>query len=114
MVSQGKINRAGLLDWLIQRSSAVIVGAYTIFIIIYLLVHQPNLTYLTWHALYARVWVRIFTVITVISVLWHAWIGLWTVFTDYVKPKMVRILLEIIVALLLLSYLFWLLDILWR
>ncbi len=113
MVDQTKHSRSGLFEWLVQRSTAVIVGVYAIFLMVYLLDHVAA-NYSSWHALYANSWMRIFTVIVVLSVIWHAWIGLWTVFTDYVKSKMLRLILEVIVILLLLGYLIWVLDILWR
>ena len=108
-----EVSRAGLFDWIIQRISAILIGAYAIFIFIYLLDH-PSLTYSTWHSLYDNIWMRIATIIVTISILWHAWIGLWTVFTDYVKVKGVRLLLEVLVILALLAYFIWVLEILWR
>lgn len=113
MVSRSKPSCAGFTDWLIQRATAVIIAVYAVVIISYLATGAAT-SYVSWHALFSQVWMRIFTVIVLASVLWHAWIGLWTVFTDYVKPKGVRIVLQILVILLLLGYLVWLLDIFWR
>lgn len=107
------VNRSGLLDWIVQRCTAIIIGVYAIFLIVYFLDH-PLLTYADWQDLFTHAWMRIATVMVLISVLWHAWIGLWTVFTDYVKVKPLRLLLEILVLLLLLAYFIWLLEILWQ
>lgn len=105
-------NRAGLRDWLVQRVTAVILGIYTFFIIIYLATTSP-LSYDIWHQLFSHLWMKMFTFVVVLSILWHAWIGLWTVFTDYVKNRTVRIILETIVCLLLLFYVVWMFEILW-
>ncbi|WP_268638541.1 succinate dehydrogenase, hydrophobic membrane anchor protein, partial [Escherichia coli] len=39
------------------------------------------------------------------SILVHAWIGLWQVLTDYVKPLAVRLVLQLAVVVALLVYL---------
>ena len=77
-------NQSGLRDWLAQRFTALLIGAYTLFIVLYWLL-SPNTNYHQWHNLFGSVWIKLFTFIVFISILWHAWIGLWTVLTDYVK-----------------------------
>ena len=106
------VDRSGLRDWLVQRVSAVIIGLYAIYLLVYLFVYQP-LYFAQWQSLFNSLWMKIATIIVLLSVLWHAWIGLWTIFTDYVKPKAVRLLLETLVILLLLAYLVWAIEILW-
>lgn len=46
-----------------------------------------------------------FTVLTLLSILVHAWVGLWQVLTDYVKPVAVRLVLQLAVIVVLLVYL---------
>src|SRR3990167_9415154 len=113
MVMVEQTRRGGLFDWIVQRCTAVVVGGYAIFIMIYLLAH-PALNYASWHGLYANMEMRVATILVLLSILWHAWIGLWTVFTDYVKFKPLRLILEIGVIFLLLSYFIALFEILWR
>ncbi len=110
MVAQ--INRRGFRDWLIQRISALLVASYTIVILGYLFTH-PNLAYIDWFHVYTNMWMRIYTVLVLTALLWHAWIGLWTVFTDYIKCQALRLFLELIVFIVLIAYLIWCLDILW-
>ncbi len=106
------VNQRGFRDWLVQRVSAILIGSYAIIVLGYLFSFS-NMRYINWLSLYASVWMRIYTVIVLFAVLWHAWIGLWTVFTDYVKPVALRLCLEILVFLLLTVYMVWCLDILW-
>jgi len=106
------INRRGLYEWVVQRVSAVFIGVYSIYLFIYFLAHQP-LSYSAWHALFIHVSMKIITVIVLLSLLWHAWIGLWTVLTDYVKRRLVRFLLETLIIILLLSYFIWCIETLW-
>ncbi len=108
-----RTNHSGFTDWLVQRVTAVLIGIYTLFIIIYLLANQP-VDYFSWQALFNHLIMKIATMIVLLSILWHAWIGLWTVFTDYIKNKATRIVLEILVCILLVAYLFWGFEILWR
>ena len=107
-----KIDRRGFHEWLVQRVSAVLIGAYAIFLFLYFLTHQP-LQYVVWHNLFSHLALKIITIIILLSILWHAWIGLWTVLTDYVKNGSVRLMLEIIIIAILLSYLIWCFDALW-
>lgn len=107
-----KINRSGLRDWLAQRVTSLVIAAYFIFIIIYLLAGQA-ITFDAWHQLFTHLAMKMFTFIVLLSILWHAWIGLWTVFTDYVKIRPLRFFLQTVVILLLVAYLAWVLEILW-
>ena len=102
-------NRRGFFEWIVQRVSAILIGAYTVFLLAFFVTHHP-LHYLAWDNLFSSVLMRIATVLVVLAIVWHAWIGLWTVFTDYVKCGCVRLLLEIMVAILLLGYVVWCLD----
>jgi succinate dehydrogenase / fumarate reductase, membrane anchor subunit len=106
------VNHRGLRDWMAQRITALLIGAYTIFILVYLLRNQPTY-FAQWHGLFHHTFMKVFTFIVLLSVMWHAWIGLWTVFTDYVKNVAVRLTLEVLVILLLVGYLAWCFEIFW-
>ncbi len=104
-------SHAGLRNWLIQRITAVIIGLYFIFLGLYLINHQP-VDFTQWHKLFDNILMKIATVITLLAILWHTWIGLWTVLTDYVKITGIRIVLQSLVIILLLGYVFWGIEIL--
>ena len=112
MVVVDRINRLGYQDWFVQRITALLSGIYAVFIIVFLLVHHP-ISYLRWHALFSDWLMKIATFIVIFSVLWHAWIGLWTVFTDYVKNKPIRLALQTVICLLLVTYFIWTIKFLW-
>ncbi|RZJ38104.1 MAG: succinate dehydrogenase, hydrophobic membrane anchor protein [Chryseobacterium sp.] len=78
--------RSGVSDWIIQRFSAVILTAYTLFIVVFLVLN-PGLDYATWHGLFSNTAVRIFTLLALLSVAAHGWIGLWAVITDYLTER---------------------------
>lgn len=98
-----RISRLGYQDWFVQRITALLSGIYAIFIIVFLWMHHP-ISYLQCHALFSHLLMKIATLIVILSVLWHAWIGLRIVFTDYVKNKPIRLALEMVVCLLLVTY----------
>lgn len=101
---------SGLRDWIIQRVSALILLTFLIVITVVLL---RGGDYAAWSSFFGQVWVKWLTVLATLSLCWHAWIGLWTIFTDYVKNTAVRVGLEIIVLALNLFYVIWTIKILW-
>ncbi len=103
---------SGLRDWVIQRSSAIYMAIYTISLVVYLLAH-PYLSYETWHQLFSCMLVKVATILFLLAVLFHAWIGMWTIFTDYIKCSVLRAGLNYVVLLMLFACFFWGLLILW-
>ena len=111
--------RSGLYDWLIQRVSAVVLAAYTIFIAAFILM-TPDMTYEVWKALFGQLWMRVFSLITLVSIAAHAWIGLWSVLTDYLTTRMMgnkatamRVLAQMVLGLVTVTYVVWGVEILW-
>lgn len=102
----------GMRDWLIQRVSSVILGLYVIFILAYLIMN-PDLGYFGWINLFAHHSMRIFSVLFLISLMLHAWVGMWTVATDYLKWFWVKLLFEIGLIIISIVYLIWGIEILW-
>jgi succinate dehydrogenase / fumarate reductase membrane anchor subunit len=104
--------RNGLSDWLVQRVSALIIGAYAVFLVLFFFTHCP-MTYAVWKELFSCLWFKVASTVVLFSLLVHAWIGLWTVLTDYVKLVSLRVILEValIVYLLVLAiigcWIFW-------
>lgn len=106
------VNHQGLRDWLIQRVSALVMAIYTIGIVLYI-AFQPELDYPDWYSLFAHTGMKIATILFLLALLYHAWIGIWTVLTDYVKPYLLRLLFNVIVLLALVAFFFQGLLILW-
>lgn len=102
----------GLKDWLIQRITAVYFAAYCIFVFSFLLLH-PHLNFTQWHNLMANTLFRVATILSLFALSLHAWVGIWTVTTDYMKCTVLRLSVQMIVVLWLLSQLIWGLMIVW-
>lgn len=102
----------GLKDWLIQRVTAVYFAAYVVFLCAFLLCH-PALTFVQWHDLFANRIVQVGTILALSALSLHAWIGIWTVTTDYMKCTVLRLSVQLFVILWLLSQFIWGLIIIW-
>ncbi|HYN26804.1 MAG TPA: succinate dehydrogenase, hydrophobic membrane anchor protein [Burkholderiales bacterium] len=103
----------GLRDWLVQRVTAVLLAIYTVVFAGIFLVCPPQ-NYGEWRALFENQPMRVATFLFFVSVFWHAWIGVRDILMDYVKWTSVRFSLEIVVAVLLVGYTGWAIQILWK
>ena len=111
--------RSGLFDWLTQRATALIMTAYLLFMAVFLVIN-PDLSYERWAELNSSLSMRMFTLITMIAIASHAWIGNWCVLTDYVtvrligpKADFIRNLIRVVMAAVTLAYVVWAINILW-
>jgi len=102
----------GLRDWLIQRISAVLMALCSVALVVYLLL-QPRLDYDIWTGLFSSQVIRALSLMFMISLLYHAWIGVRDVVMDYVKPAGARLVFHVLVILALLFYAIWSVQILW-
>jgi succinate dehydrogenase / fumarate reductase membrane anchor subunit len=106
------VSHQGLRDWIIQRASAIFMAVYSIALLAYILCH-PGLSFAEWHGLFAQQWVKVLSLLFILGLLFHAWIGIWTIFTDYVKCFVLRTVLNFLVLLMLFACFFWGVLILW-
>ncbi|MFZ5556903.1 MAG: succinate dehydrogenase, hydrophobic membrane anchor protein [Pseudomonadota bacterium] len=102
----------GLRDWLMQRVTAAVMVAYTA-LFLAVLVAAPTLEYDFWKALFQNQWMRLATLMFLVSLYLHAWVGVRDILMDYVHPTAVRLMLEILVILALVFYTVWAAHLLW-
>ena len=119
VTSVTSFGRSGLYDWLIQRVGGVVMAAYVVFIVAYILLN-PELTFEQWKSLYSHLCMRVFTLVTLLSFVSHAWIGLWAVLTDYLtdrllgaKATVLRIFAQIVLGGVAVTYLVWGIEVIW-
>ena len=110
--STTSLTKSGLKDWFIQRVSAVILIIYTLFLLGFVIKHTP-LHYVDWSMLFAHTWMKVFTLMAVLSLIGHAWVGIWTILTDYVKCSFICAVLMVIFVLAFLTYVIWCVAIFW-
>ena len=112
-------SRSGLFDWMAQRVSAVVLAAYALFLLGYAIAN-PDMSYAQWHGLFANSWMRIFSLMSLVALSAHAWIGLWTITTDYLTPMSlgswatgVRFLVQALCGMIMFVLFVWGIQILW-
>ncbi|MCS5563485.1 succinate dehydrogenase, hydrophobic membrane anchor protein [Marinobacter sp.] len=111
MNSVTSIGRNGIQDWIIQRVTAYVLALYTLFLLGFFATTEVD--YQSWSALFDQLWFRIFTLLALLSIGGHAWVGLWTVSTDYIKSAGQRMLFQGIVVLAIFVYVVWGIQIIW-
>lgn len=117
--SATSFSRSGVSDWLAQRVSAYILAAY-FFVIVGFLLCNPGLEYAQWNEFMGCNAMRIFTLAALLALAAHAWVGMWTVFTDYVtelqmgaKATIIRLVLQTGMVAGIFVYVVWGIQILW-
>jgi succinate dehydrogenase membrane anchor subunit len=111
------MGRSGLYDWLMQRVTAVILLAYFLLLGWVII---GGVDYVSWKALYSQTWMRVFSLLALLSLGIHAWVGLWAVFSDYMTERLMgttgnvlRFLAQVVCAIIMFTYVVWGIQILW-
>ncbi|WP_148715501.1 succinate dehydrogenase, hydrophobic membrane anchor protein [Chitinolyticbacter meiyuanensis] len=102
----------GLRDWLVQRVTAVIMLVYALGIVAFLLLAN-GASYAAWQALFACLWVKVLTTVTVVALLWHAWVGVRDIWMDYVQPVGIRLTLHVLTILWLVASFIYSIHVVW-
>jgi len=102
----------GLRDWLVQRITAIVMLFYTVGLVA-LLVLAADASFEGWKALFAQTWVRVFTTVTVMALLMHAWVGVRDIWMDYVQPLGLRLTLHVLTILWLVGSFVYAIKVVW-
>lgn len=120
VTSATSLTRSGLTDFILQRVSAVILGLYAVCVTGFLLVN-PDLGYEAWVGYHSSSAMRLFSTLAVLATAGHAWIGMWTIGTDYIRghyfgqrATIFRGLYQILCVGALFLYVVWGLQIFWE
>ena len=84
------LGRSGVGNWLLQRLSALILLAYAIWMMTFILT-RPEADHAQWQALFASFEARLFSSAALLALCVHGWIGLWMVCTDYLSSRLMPI-----------------------
>lgn len=103
--NQGSAHR-GLGEWLLQRLSALYLAGFLFWLLVRLSL-SPLSGYVAWKAWFAGGAVRLAFALFFLSLLVHAWVGMRSVFLDYVHPLWLRFSVQLVTALSLLALAFW-------
>ena len=110
MKSATSFSRSGTSDWIAQRVSAVILAVYFVVIVGWLLC-TSEVNYDAWHSFMTCTTMRIFSLLALLSLAAHSWVGLWTITTDYMTTRQMgasanflRFIVQIGMALVIFVY----------
>ena len=103
----------GLRDWLMQRITAVVMLLATLVFAAFFLTH-PSMQFEDWQAFFSYQAVRVLALLFFLSLFLHAWVGVRDILMDYIQPVGVRLTLQVVVIVTLVSYALWTVSILWR
>jgi succinate dehydrogenase membrane anchor subunit len=102
----------GLRDWLAQRVSAAVMAVYALFMAAWVLFRAP-VGYEAWTGLFASNAVRAFTLLAMLAMFYHAWVGVRDIVMDYIGSAGLRLAIHAVVILALMLYAIWSVQILW-
>ena len=108
----------GTSEFIVQRVTAIILAVYTLVLLVGVLT-MTGFTYAGWKNLFTFTCFsiplgQILATLAMISLAWHAWIGVRDIWMDYVKPVGLRILLLVLTLLWLVGSVVYFVHILWR
>lgn len=119
MKSATSFSRSGLSDWLVQRVSAVILALYFVVVLGYIVCHG-DLSYTDWHGFMTSTLMRVFNLLALLALAGHAWVGIWTVLTDYITVRQIgpaatfwRLILQVGMGLSIFVFVVWGIQIFW-
>ncbi len=104
----------GLRDWLAQRVTGLLMALFTLIVLAQVLLTKGPVGYDRWAGIFATQWMKTLTFCVIISLLYHAWVGMREIFMDYVKPALVRLSLQVFAIVWLVGCAGWAIQALWR
>jgi succinate dehydrogenase / fumarate reductase membrane anchor subunit len=103
----------GVGGYLLQRLTAVVITAFVLFLLLRLIFGGP-LGYDGWAGLFVPLPMKIVTLVALLALFYHAWVGVRDIWMDYVKPTGIRLALQMLTVLWLVFCAVWSVQILWR
>ncbi len=109
---------SGVRDWIVQRVSAVVLGIYSVVLLGYFMFAE--VTFETWYCFMSCLPMKLFSLVAILALAGHSWVGIWTIFTDYVTASKLgpaasglRLVLQALMIISVFAFLFWGVMIFW-
>lgn len=103
----------GLMDWLAQRVTGVVMAFYTL-VIFAATLGGATASREAWHSFMANGFIRFTSFLFIVSLGYHAWVGVRDIWMDYLNSAAMRLILHVLTLLALLGYAGWAIQIIWR
>ena len=104
----------GLRDWLVQRVTAVLMLVFTLLLLAQVLFTAGPIGYDKWAGIFAQQWMKVLTFVVIVSLAWHAWVGMRDGWMDYIKPVGTRLVAHVLTIVWLVGCAGWAVQVLWR
>ena len=104
----------GWRDFLVQRLSAVLMAVFTLVLLVQVLFTKGPIGYDVWAGIFAAQWMKALTFAVIVALIWHAWIGMNSIWLDYVKAAGTRLVMQAFTVIWLVSCGGWAIQALWR
>ncbi|MCY4096021.1 MAG: succinate dehydrogenase, hydrophobic membrane anchor protein [Gammaproteobacteria bacterium] len=115
-MTESRPSKRGLIDFIAQRLTAVIIGIYVVHIAV-IFALNGDMDYVAWRSYFTSGYALLLSSLTVLAIAIHAWVGMWTVGTDYIRGSAVsngiRLAYQVLLAVALLAFLVWSLGLIW-
>ena len=103
----------GTRDWLAQRVTALLMAVFTLVVLVQVLL-PGEMSYDKWGGIFSHQWMKVLTFVTIVSLLYHAWVGVRDILMDYVKGVGARLALQVATIVWLVGCAGWAIQVLWR
>lgn len=104
----------GMAAFLVQRITSLYLGGFTVYLVVRLIVDNPLKEYASWVGYFASGPVRLAWGMFFASLLAHAWVGLRSIYMDYLKPTWLRFTVSTLTAFGLVAVALWCAQVLIR
>ena len=104
----------GMRDWLSQRVTACLMALFTGVLLVQVLFSKGPMGYESWAGIFAPQWMKVLTFVLLVSLGWHAWVGMRDIWMDYIKPAALRLVLQVATIVWLVGCMGWAVQVLWR
>jgi succinate dehydrogenase / fumarate reductase membrane anchor subunit len=104
----------GLRDWLSQRVTAALMALFTIAVLAQVLLIKGPIGYDQWAGIFAPQPMKMLTLVVILCLLWHVWVGMRDIYMDYIKPVALRLSLQVFTIVWLVACSGWAIQVLWR
>ncbi|MCX8520161.1 MAG: succinate dehydrogenase, hydrophobic membrane anchor protein [Rhodoferax sp.] len=112
--SVGGAAQYGLRDWLAQRVTAALMALFTLLVLVQMLFSKGPLGYDKWAGIFSAQWMKFLTLVFILALIYHAWVGMRDIWMDYIKPVWLRLSLHTLTIVWLLGCAGWAIQVLWR
>lgn len=103
----------GLKDWLAQRVTGVVMALYTLLVFAAALGGAMS-SREAWQAFMSNGLIRFLSFLFIVSLCYHAWVGVRDIWMDYLNSTALRLFLHVVTLLALVGYAGWAVQIIWR